>query len=170
MSTGEGVQRKHRTYFEITPPDFSELCVRPISQKQCWTCVSFYLWIQWKKGLNWEGQSLEPLHNPGTYPKYSAVQDGAIWDISSYGSFSRSLQWKLWVSALFSFPSAVSGSNRHASTQPGIKVGWVRGCELMAVSRAVTPARGPVEFLFKVQQENKLSSCTPELCCQFGKH
>lgn len=52
----------------------------------------------------------------------------------------------------------------------GIRIGWARGCELMAVSRVVTPARGPVEFLFKVQQENKLSSCTPELCCQFGKH
>lgn len=59
--------------------------------------------------------------------------------------------------------------------------GW-EGWKLMAVSRGLTnervgkkrrhypPPRGPVEFRLKVQQENKLSSCTPELCCQFEKH
>lgn len=63
----------------------------------------------------------------------------------------------------------------------GSELGGCEGCKLRAVSRGVTnervgkkegviPARGPVEFMLKVQQENKLSSCTPELCCQFGKH
>lgn len=61
----------------------------------------------------------------------------------------------------------------------GSELGGWEGCKVMAVSRGVTKehgakkqgivsARGPVELCF--QQENKLSSCTPELCCQFGKH
>lgn len=61
----------------------------------------------------------------------------------------------------------------------GSELGGRGGCKLMAVSRVlpanivkkqgIITARGPMEFMLKVQQENKLSSCTPELCCQFGK-
>lgn len=49
-----------------------------------------------------------PLLRPGTDPKYCAVQDDAIRDLSSYGSLSKSLQWRLGVSVLHSLPSAAS--------------------------------------------------------------
>lgn len=73
-------------------------------------------------------------------------------------------------------------ANRDLSVQPVIGAGWVRGvktdgCQQGSYQRtcqqkkkALYPPRGPVEFRLKVQQENKLSSCTPELCCQFEKH
>lgn len=78
-------------------------------------CFTLYMnwWKEWR-GLNWDGLFLEPLLKPGTDPKCSAVQGGAIWDISSYGSLSKSLQWKL-----HSFPSALS-----ASWPRSFRAGW----------------------------------------------
>lgn len=72
--------------------------------------LHFILYMNWRKkwrGLNWDELSLEPLLKPGTGPKYSAVQGGAIRGVSSYGSLSQSLQWKLCPSVLHSFPFAV---------------------------------------------------------------
>lgn len=132
MTTGEGVQRKCGTYFEMDHRDCSELC------KWCWTYVSFFIWRKEWRGLNWDGLSLEPWLKPGAGPKYSAVRV-VLYGVSLLmDSSPKSLQWKLPIYMAVIPLCSVGELTEIFPRSLGSELGGWEGCKLMAVSRSVT--------------------------------